>query len=188
MELQHVNAKLFVHGELNVDPVRFIDVFHGWIQDDVMPEMLIDVADYRHVPDGPGVLLICHECDYSMDCTNGRWGLRYNRKAPIDGCNADRFRQALSAAARACLRMSKDCTSDGALSFARDALELFINDRAIAPNTPETWSAVEPDLREFFTQSLGHDDFSLTRHSDPRSRFGATLETSRPIDLESLAR
>jgi len=186
MELQHVNVKFFVDGELAVEPVRFIDIFHRWIQDDVMPGLLIDVADYRHVPEGPGVLLVGHEADYCMDCTHGRWGLRYNRKAPLDGTNEDRFAQALASAARACLQMNEDCAAAGGLAFAANELELFINDRAFAPNTAETWAAVEPELRAFFKDRLGHDDFSLTHHADPRARCGATLKTGQAFDLPSL--
>src|SRR3989304_4572165 len=127
MEFQHVNVKVFVDGGLRFDPPRFIDVFHQWIQEQTVPELLIDVADYCHVPDGPGVVLVAHEADYSMDHTDGRWGLRYNRKAPLPGTNEDRFRQALSAAANACCRLEQAFTVDGPLRFSRKQFELFIN-------------------------------------------------------------
>src|SRR3972149_6438419 len=107
MEFQHINAKIFVDGELPFDPSRLIYVFHQWIQESVLPELLIDVADYCHVPEGPGVLLVAHEADYSMDHTDGRWGMRYNRKAPLAGSNEDRYVQAFASAARACLLLEK---------------------------------------------------------------------------------
>ena len=102
MEFQHVNVKLFVDGELTVDPAKFIDVFHAWVKDQLFDGLLIDVADYRHVPAGPGVLLVGLEADYAMDHASNRWGLRYNRKTPLAGSNEDRFRQALGAALNAC--------------------------------------------------------------------------------------
>ena len=34
----------------------FIPVFHRWIKEHVLPEMVIDVANYAHVPKGPGVV------------------------------------------------------------------------------------------------------------------------------------
>ena len=67
MELQHVNVKLFVEGTLQVDPERFIEVFHRWIREHTLDEMLIDIADYRHVPAGPSVLLVGFEADYSLE-------------------------------------------------------------------------------------------------------------------------
>ena len=186
MELQHVNVKIFVAGELPVDPVKFIDVFHRWIQEDKMPELLVDVADYRHVPKGPGVLLICHECDYSMDHTHGRWGMRYNRKAALEGSNADRFKQAVAGAARGCLQMEKEFAANGALNFSRSELTLFVNDRAFAPNTPETLAAAKPDIESFFRAALGHSDFTLAHDRDPRARFGVTLKSKKDFDLAKL--
>ena len=57
MELQHVNVKLLVKNPQEVDLEPLIPVFHGWIQDQVCEELLLDVADYRHVYAGPGVVL-----------------------------------------------------------------------------------------------------------------------------------
>ncbi len=189
MNLQHVNVKIYVDGELKVDPLRFIDVFHQWIAESAefgLDELLLDVADYRHVPDGPGVLLAGHEADYSLDNTDGRWGLRYNRKEPLDGSNQDRFRQALRSAAKAC-RLLEDQFADGdSLIFSRQEFELFINDRALAPNTPETYAACKPELEAFLAGVLGHDKFSLEHRSDPRSRFGVIIKAGKPFDLAAL--
>ena len=56
MELQHVNVKLFLEKPKNVDLDALIPVFHAWVQDQVCEELLIDVADYRHLNGGPGVI------------------------------------------------------------------------------------------------------------------------------------
>src|SRR5450755_4649168 len=61
MQLQHVNVKLLIQnpGEASLEPL--IPVFHGWIENRAAEdELLIDVADYIHVPAGPGVVLIGH--------------------------------------------------------------------------------------------------------------------------------
>lgn len=186
MELQHVNVKIYVDGELSVDPGRFIECFHGWVRDQIMEEeMLIDVADYRHVPAGPGVVLIGLEADYGMDQTGNRYGLRYNRKAPLDSSNRDRLLHALSRAARACRMLETEFGGDG-LKFRRDELELFINDRAFAPNTPETYAACKPEFESFLQEILGHGNFSLQQESEPRRRFGVTVKTEQPFDLEAI--
>src|SRR5438552_13292600 len=108
VELQHVNVKLLLENpeELNLDAV--ITVFHSWIQDQVCEELLLDVTDYRHVNNGPGVVLIGHEADYSIDNTDGRLGIRYNRKAPLEGSNQDRLAQATRAALAAAERLQQD--------------------------------------------------------------------------------
>lgn len=187
MEFQHVNVKIFVDGDLAVDPARFIEVFHEWINTESLNELLIDVADYRHVPAGPGVLLIAHEADYSMDNGGGRWGLRYNRKAAVDGANADRFRQALQSAAKACGLLEERFANDGPLKFSRHEMELFINDRALAPNTTATFASCRPELEAFLAGLFGHGGFSMTHVDDPRARFGVIVESARPLDLQVLA-
>lgn len=183
MELQHVNVKIFVDGDLPFEPSRFIEVFHAWIRDSVLDELMIDVADYRHVPTGPGVLLIGHESDYSVDNTRGRWGLLYNRKAPLEGSNQDRLRQALGSAVHACRLLEKQFADEGPLTFSRTEFDLFINDRALAPNTPETFASCKSELESFLTATFGHDDFTMEHRADPRQRFGVTVTAANPFEL-----
>ena len=182
MELQHINVKIYVEGDLPVDPADFIPVFHQWVKDKVLDELLIDVADYRHVPAGPGVLLVGLEADYDMDNTDNRWGLRYNRKAPLKGTNEDRFRQAFRSAAHACGMLEKEFAKS-ALMFSRREFELLVNDRALAPNTAETFEACKPELESFLQNLLGHDEFDMVHRGDPRSLFGVTITSAQPFEL-----
>lgn len=186
MNLQHVNVKIYVDGDLELDPARFIDVFHRWIRDQSLGELLIDVADYRHVPAGPGVILIGHEADYSMDNSDNRYGLRYNRKAPLEGSNEHRFRQAFRSAANACGLLEAEFADNDPLKFSRREFELFINDRALAPNTSATYTACKPELETFIKKTLGHGEFTLERRSDPRSRFGVIVKAAKPFDLAAI--
>ena len=57
------------------DLEQIVELFHQWVADQSMPEMLIDIADYRHVPDGPGSVLVGLESDYAIDHAGGRYGL-----------------------------------------------------------------------------------------------------------------
>lgn len=187
MELQHVNVKIYLDGEMTVDPARFIDLFHRWIREEPLPTLLIDVADYRHVPNGPGVMLIGHEADYNMDHTNGTWGLRYNRKAPLDGSNVDRFREAFAAAGAACRLIEDEFSAEG-LRFSRTAFELLINDRALAPNTSDTLAAVLQEIESFLKDLLGHGEFTVEHlDADERSRFGLSVRLTKPFDLDALS-
>jgi len=184
MELQHVNVKIFVDGDLPVDPEQFINVFHNWTAEQSRDELLIDVADYRHVPAGPGVVLVGLEADYALDHAQQRWGLLYNRKAPLEGSNTDRFAQAFRAAASACERLESELPG---LKFSRHDFQLFINDRALAPNVPETLAACRGELEAFLATLLGHGDATLTAEADPRRRFGVLVHTADAFDLTQLA-
>src|SRR3984893_11972745 len=104
VQLQHVNVKLLVRKPEEVDLEPLVRVFQGWIQDQADGELLLDVADYRHVDAGPGVVLIGHQGNYSVDDTDNRLGVRYNRKAALDGSNQDRLKQGARADLSTCQR------------------------------------------------------------------------------------
>src|SRR5713226_2156391 len=162
MDLQHVNVKLLVQDPEEVDLEPLIPIFHSWIQDQVCQELLLDIADYRHVDAGPGVVVIGHQADYSVDNTDNRLGVRYNRKAPLEGSNQDRLRQATRSALTACQRLESDPRLDGKLRFNGQEMEVFINDRLVAPNRDATHQAVKSDFEIFFQELLRGNEYSLS--------------------------
>jgi len=186
VELQHVNVKLLLENpeDLNLDAV--ITVFHSWIQDQVCEELLLDVTDYRHVHHGPGIVLIGHEADYSIDNTDGRLGIRYNRKAPLDGSNQDRLAQAVRAALAAAERLQQDARLDRKLHFNGQDFEIFINDRLLAPNTPETRQAVESEFHAFARDLFGIAGYTLTFENDSRRLFGAKIKANQSLAVADL--
>lgn len=186
MELQHVNLKIFADDQSTVDATAYIGLFHDWIRQNALDELLIDVADYRHVPQGPSVILIGLEADYCIDNSGGRYGLRYNRKAACAGTNQDRFRQALTSAARACRMIESQLEGNPSPTFSGQALELLINDRALAPNTPETHTACRPEVETFLDSIYGTGQYELAAYDEPRSRFGFTVRGAAPLDLDTL--
>lgn len=184
MNLQHVNVKIFVQPGSSPELGEFIPVFHRWVAEDGMGQLLIDVADYRHVPLGPGVLLVGLEVDYSMDNTANDLGLRFNCKAERDGSNEDRFAYSLRSAAAACLQLESEV--DG-LKFDRNRFQFFINDRALAPNTEETHRAAHSELSGILRQLLGDQEMEFEYDQDARSLFGAMVRLSKPLELADLA-
>ncbi|MGH9645774.1 MAG: hypothetical protein ACRD4E_03065 [Bryobacteraceae bacterium] len=185
-QLQHVNVKLILqnHGKPDLEPL--IPVFHGWIEDQQPGELLLDIADYRHVPAGPGVVLIGHEGDYAVDNTDGRLGVRYNRKAPLDGTNEDRLKQAALAALTACQRLEEDPRLGGELLFGGQEIEIFINDRLLAPNSDRTREAAGPEFRAFAEKLFRGTDYSVTYEGDRRKLFRAVLRAAQPFTISDL--
>ena len=186
MEFQHVNVKLFVKNAEQVDLETLVPVFHGWIQKQGSGELLLDVADYRHVPSGPGVVLIGHQGNYSLDNAGGRLGVRYNRKAPLEGTNHDRLAQATQAALSACRRLEAEPSLAGSIQFDGREIEVFINDRLLAPNRPETRTAVDSEFRTFLATLFGDVDYALTYPQDSRSLFSVHVRSSRVFDTNAL--
>jgi len=185
MELQHVNVKVFVEGELAVDLDRAVEVFHRLVAEQAMDEMMIDVADYRHVPAGPGVVMVGLEADYALDHKDDRWGLRYNRKAPAEGTNQERFRQAFAAAGKTCRLLEAELAD---LKFSRTDFELFINDRALAPHTDETLADFRGEIETFLRDDLGQDGFEIALSDDPRRLVGAIVRLTQPVEVAGAAK
>jgi hypothetical protein len=172
--LQHIIVKIPVDGDLGIEPGELIPVFHRWVATQSMPELLIDVADLRHVPAGPGVILVGSEADYSLDHAGGEWGLQYRRKDVVEGSNVDRLTQAFDAARRACGRLEEEFA--GRIRFSRSRADVIINDRALAPNTDETRRAATPDIEQFARAALGPGPVDVTPYAfDSRQRFGVRL-------------
>ena len=178
MDIQHFRVKLFATASSHPHLADAIPVFHRWIQQDRVPETMIDVADYGHVPEGPGVILVCHEAIYGLDQGNGRLGLLYNRRANYEGSVEDRLRQAVDAASLAASQLEQEPEFSGTLRFDRNAWEVAVNDRALAPNTEATWTLLEPVLRRVFDSMMGAGKYCFHRDTDPRELFRVTVSAA----------
>ena len=114
MELQKFGVKLFLNTNGSFDSKDFIPVFHTWIQNKVIVDhLLIDVADYSHIPDGPGVMLIAHEGHFSLDQENLIPGIMYMRKTETEGSFKERFMKVLSTTRQAANRLCNNNINKG---------------------------------------------------------------------------
>src|ERR1035437_6034703 len=85
MPLHKLNIKFFVADD-TFARAEFVPIFHKWIQTQSLADhLLIDVADYAHVPSGPGSLVVASQANIHMDRSDNRLGLLYVRKQPIEG-------------------------------------------------------------------------------------------------------
>jgi hypothetical protein len=175
--IQHVRVKIFAHEPAPTDLSGAIVVFHRWIQDRICPEMLIDVADYRHVPAGPGVVLIGHEANYSLDLTKNRLGLLYSRKQ-AGGEAQENLQQAFDAAVAACRRLEQESAFAGKLQFNSADCEFSINDRLLAPNNDDTYRALMPEFERFFNGVWGQGAYFVERSREPRELFRIAVQAS----------
>jgi len=186
MKLQHINVKLLLKDEGGIDLDPLIPVFHGWIQEQGWEELLLDVADYRHVYAGPGIILIGHEANYSVDNSGNRPGVRYNRKGALEGSNQDRLKQAAIAALKACRRFESDPRLDSRFRFNGQEIEISINDRLLAPNQPETREAIQPELAALLSKLFAGGGYSLSYQDSPRDLFSVSVKSSGTFSVEEL--
>jgi hypothetical protein len=186
INLQHVNVKLLAKNPEQVDLEPLIPVFHNWIEGQIFEELLLDVADYRHVQAGPGVVLIGHQANYSVDNTDNRLGVRYNRKAPFEGSNQDRLRQAARAALTAFERLETEARLNGKLRFNGREIKVYVNDRLMAPNSDSTREVLKPELGVFLGKLFQGSEYTLSHGSDPRSLFAVDVKANRAFSVSEL--
>jgi len=145
----------------------FIGVFHRFIQEAAVPGLLIDVADYAHVPDGPGVMLIGHDVDYGIDLTGGRTGLLTVRKRTGDADLAALFRDTLAKSLAAARAIETDASV--VVRFASHEIEVAFPDRLAAPNTAPAFDLaskeIQPAVRAVFGAGARIDNAAS---ADPR--------------------
>jgi hypothetical protein len=149
--IEHVNVKVFAREPVRIHWADLIPVYHRWIQQQALPEMLpIDVADYSHVPAGPGVMLIGHHADISVDNRANRLGMLYNRKTILGGGFEENLRYSYSRAVEAARKLEQEPEFRGRISFDQSELEVFVADRLLSPNTEQTWSQLRTAIGSVF--------------------------------------
>ena len=109
-------------------------MFHRWIQTAALDELLlIDVADYTHLVDGPSVLLVGHEVNLSLDTAEDQLGLLCMRKRPGSGSLVERLQELTRILLTAGHLLESEPTLEGRLRFIGSTLQFVSNDRLIAP-------------------------------------------------------
>src|SRR6185436_5932748 len=116
-------------------------------------ELLIDVADYSHVYQGPGVVLIGHEADYYVEDQRGRLGLRYSRKRGAEAPPQDQLRTALAQLFNAAALLEQEKSLG--LKFSTRELLIAVNDRLHAPDNATTHQMLSPVINDVTSKIWG---------------------------------
>jgi hypothetical protein len=171
-----------------IDLAKFSPVFQRWIQDKALEGQLVDVADYRHVPEGPGIVLIGHDSDYSMEKRDGRLGLLYTRKRHGETTDLrGQLRDALRLALTACQLLQTDTLFTPRLKFSADEVEIRFPDRLQLPNKPETFDLVKNDIRAVLDELYGEDAaFALPVRQDSRYLFTVRARAEDSTSINKL--
>ena len=169
-----------------LEPGDVIPVFHRWIQTQAVDGLLIDVADYSHMPTGPCVLLVAHEGHYVLDRAGGRLGLQYARRQPLEGPLSDRLTTLGRLLLRAGRLLETDTSLPGPVRFEGNEIECVANDRLLAPNRAETLTAFRPALEGLLTTLSAGAEWTLTREADSRDRFEVLAHTPAAATLETI--
>ena len=192
MDTVKYELKLFLDDAADVELEEFIPVFHDWIQTQQLAELLIDVADYRHVPQGPGIVLVAHDAHYVMDLTDARLGLLYSRRRETHPSRCtiqrveDRLRSVWHCALTACQRLEAHPALHGRLRFRGNELLLRCNDRLRAPNTTAAYDKLYQHLEPFLATLYPGQRVAVAHIREDTSRLTVAIKVPALLDVGTL--
>lgn len=176
MNPRRISVKLFASENIARDALHpYIGIFHRFIQEAAVPGLLLDVADYAHVPDGPGIMLIGHDVDYAIDLTGGRTGLLATRKRAGETSAGALFEETLAMALATARALEDDEASD--LRVASGAVQVSFPDRLDAPNDADAYEAAAKELEPVARKVFG-DAATLVREGEDDPRRMLTIRIS----------
>jgi hypothetical protein len=164
----------------------FVPVFHDWIRRDALGELLIDVADYAHVQDGPGVVLIGHASDYFLDLGDGRPGLLYTRKRDASESGPERVAEAFRRALKACRLLEQAEPLAGHVRFRTDEVLVRVVDRASTANDDQNFNELRGELEATLAQLWAGASVRIEREGSPKELLTARVRAASAPTLDTL--
>jgi len=175
--LRRVCVKLFAAEPEGARDEILVPVFHELIRERKLDMVFIDVADYTHVPESPGVMLVTHDASFSLDRADGRLGLLAQRRRPVEANAIDAIAGTWRDALRVVAHLESDSRLKGRLVFNRTNVRFEANDRLRAPNTAETFLALEPLVRAATESVYPNRSVTISRvAADPRDRLALEVK------------
>jgi hypothetical protein len=162
MKSEKLQIKFFAKPNAAFELEQIVPVFHRFIREHAFDELMIDVADYKHVKHGPGVVLVGDANDYYLDEGEGRRGLQFSRKRHGAGPEG-RLREGFARALKACTLLEAAPELAGKLSFATDEILLRLPDRLNAPNDDATFSDFSQELAPLLDKLYGAGSYAVER-------------------------
>lgn len=148
---KRLSVKLFVENPEVVEAEALVPVFQRWIQETAIEnELLIDVADYKHVHHGPGIMLIAHEGDYAYQANAGRVGLSYTLKRHDRASLDETIALAHSRLNHAAELLRGEDSLNG-IQFVENLLLITILDRLNYPDEEQVAQDIREELRQYFS-------------------------------------
>ncbi len=178
MNPARITVRFPASGDLG-DLGPLIDVFHRFIQRGLVEGLVLDVADYRHVPKGPGVLLVGHDVDYGVN----EAGLTVLRKRTTDDL-ATQFRDAL----RMGLGLLQAVGDDGAFTaqFDTSTVEVRVLDRRLG-EPDEVAASARDALGTDVAALLGSDaSIEVVPTEDPRQAATVVIRAGEDAASQAL--
>lgn len=182
---RRLGVKFSLKQQPTLQPEDILPIFQRWIQEHTILGMLIDVIDYKHVPEGPGIVLIADEFDLAYDLSDGEIGLYYVRKRELPESLKSALRLVISRALAAARALEAEAPGD--IIFDFNSVKITFLDRIHYRNELEVFESVQGTLTETLSDIFGADVLITRMYDDPRSVFALRCAAeSAPVDIDTL--
>jgi len=184
---KRLGVKFSLKQKPKLQPADILPIFQRWIQEHAVPGMLIDVIDYKHVVEGPGVILVADEADYAYDQGDGQAGLNYIRKRDLPDNLSAALRLSFQHALQGAQALAAEAPGD--LVFDYSSAKISFLDRMNYRNQPEVFAAVRAEIAEILSE-IYSAPVDVTRvNDDPRRLFAVRAAVSAgQFDVDDIAR
>ncbi len=182
---RRLGVKFNLKQQPTLAPDDILPIFQRWIQEHRLAGMLIDVIDYKHVPDGPGVVLIADEADLAYDLTDGETGLYYIRKRDLPDGLDEALRLVFRGALDAALALEAEAPGDIVFNFGSAKVSFL--DRMHYRNTPEVIADAGAIITELLSGIYGQPVTVSRFYDDPRALFALRCAVSGGSEIDANA-
>ena len=171
MDLQRIDVKQLLKGPAVPEIDSLLVIFDRWRKVTDHPSDWVDLADYAHMPQGPGILIAGKRDTFSLNLNPPGPGLLTSVRNGLVGSLEERFREAFRRAGELNDAVLAEPEFPADLSPIEGAWEVFANDRLLCPSTSEMDAVVRPQL----ASALGIEPEALRRHTNPGGRLGYSV-------------
>ena len=183
MELFKFGIKFFIEPKSNLQVRDYIPEFHHWIQTDIVNDhLLIDVVDYSHIPDGPGIMLIAHEGQFSFDLESELPGFMYQRRTKIEGDFNQRLASVFSTTAKAVRQMERNSLGN-TIQFKTNQFRFIANDRLAAENSDEKQKIFKEYVHTFIQRKFQGSKLEIKNISSKNERLAFNVKAQEDINF-----
>ncbi len=182
-ELYKFGIKFYFETGMNLNVKEVIPEFHQWIQTEAVEDhLLIDVVDYSHIPDGPGIMLIAHEGHFSIDHEKKLPGLMYQRRTEIEGDFTKRFASVFSTTLQTVIKMENN-SIEKSIQFKPNMFRFITNDRLAAENSDENQNYYKESVCTFIQREFQGSKLEINNISTKNERLAFDVKAQEDINF-----
>lgn len=184
-KLQKINIGWNLRDPKMLRDEELFRIFNEWISENG-DEVLIDVADYKHLHHGPTTILIGHSANYFLETEDQRKSLVYARKQPQDGDLSKRLTLTLRSSLNCCIKLENHPELQGRVKFDGGEVQFVANDRLQAANTEENIQCLQQHLSPILDTLYGPQKYTFECANQPEDRLAVTARTTSATDISDL--